>query len=171
MELPLQYALDPTTLSERSRRLRPSLGPRPVALHPFASKRNRCVALEEWIRFARALVRLDYGPVWIGSAAELREVRRSAGIDGWSYMDDIGDGTLADMAAVLSLSRLFVGHDSGPLHVAAALGVPVVGVFTPGEPRRTFPQGVGNWRMLVRNSPRGVGADELLAVVEELSVR
>ena len=38
---------------------------------------------------------------------------------------------------------LFVGHDSGPLHVAAAFGVPVVGVFAPGQPDRTFPQGAG----------------------------
>jgi ADP-heptose:LPS heptosyltransferase len=80
----------------------------------------------------------------------------------------VGDGTLADSAAAISLAHLFVGHDSGPLHIAGAFGVPVVGVFAPGEPLRTFPQGVGESRLLSRESPEGITAEEILELVDQL---
>jgi len=80
----------------------------------------------------------------------------------------VGDTTLADTAAALADAALFVGHDSGPLHVAGALGVPVVGIFAPGEPRRTFPQGVGPSRMLARPSPVGISAADILAEIDAL---
>ncbi|MDB4900559.1 MAG: ADP-heptose--lipooligosaccharide heptosyltransferase [Gemmatimonadetes bacterium] len=165
---PLRYELEVEPIEERRERLRSSLGARPAALHPFASKRNRCVSLDEWIRTAAELQRRGYDPLWIGSAAELREVHRAAGSATWRYVDQLGDGTLADTAAALSLAHLFIGHDSGPLHVAGAFGVPVVGVFTPGEPLRTFPQGVGPARMLGRESPAGVTSEDLIALVDEL---
>jgi ADP-heptose:LPS heptosyltransferase len=165
---PLRYELDPAPLEARREPFRRLLGDRPAALHPFASKRNRCVPLGQWIRVARELDRRGYDPLWIGSADELNEVRRAAGAVPWRYVDKLGDGTLADTAAALSLAHLFVGHDSGPLHVAGAFGVPVVGVFTPGEPLRTFPQGVGPSEMLSRESPDGVTAEELIEVVDQL---
>jgi ADP-heptose:LPS heptosyltransferase len=165
---PLRYELDPAPLEARREPFRRLLGDRPAALHPFASKRNRCVPLGQWIRVARELDRRGYDPLWIGSADELNEVRRAAGAAPWRYVDKLGDGTLADTAAALSLAHLFVGHDSGPLHVAGAFGVPVVGVFTPGEPLRTFPQGVGPSEMLSRESPDGVTAEELIEVVGQL---
>jgi len=44
----------------------------------------------------------------------------------------------------------------------------VVGIFAPGEPRRTFPQGVGPSRMLSRPSPMGISADDILAEIDAL---
>ena len=77
------------------------------------------------------------------------------------YADTLGDGSLASTAAALSRATCMVGHDSGPLHLAAAFGVPVVGVFAPGQPERTFPQGAGVWRMLHRKAPtRDHGVDD-----------
>ena len=166
----LYYQLDPTPLAARRARLRAALGPRTVALHPFASLRNRCVALEHWLQAAAALEERGYDPLFIGSRTELAEVDRAGAPASWRRIDRIGDGTLADTAAALSLAHLFVGHDSGPLHVAGAFGVPVVGVFTPGEPARTFPQGTGQSRMLVRPSPAGVTAAHLVATVERLQL-
>jgi ADP-heptose:LPS heptosyltransferase len=165
---PLRYALDVEPLGPRRERFRTLLGARPAALHAFASKRNRCVPLEEWLAVAVELQRRGYDPLWIGSPAELTEVRRAAGAATWRYADRIGDGTLADSAAAISLAHLFIGHDSGPLHIAGAFGVPVVGVFAPGEPLRTFPQGVGESRMLSRESPEGITADEIVELADQL---
>ncbi len=45
-------------------------------------------------------------------------------------------------AAVLGHCHLFIGHDSGPLHLAAAVGVPAVGIFGPfNAPREWHPFG------------------------------
>ena len=168
--LPLHYALNVEPLADRRERFRPILGPRPVALHPFASKRNRCVPLKHWVRVAGELTQRGYEPLWIGSPEELKEVHRAVGSASWRYVDKLGEGTLTDTAAALSLAHLFIGHDSGPLHLAGAFGVPVVGVFTPGEPSRTFPQGTGPSRTIIRPSPEGVTSADLLRAVDQLPI-
>ncbi len=48
------------------------------------------------------------------------------------------------LAAVLRRCRLFVGNDNGPMHMAAALGVPVVGLFGPSGPAEWGPWGKGH---------------------------
>ena len=164
----LRYRLDPAPLQERRERLAATI-PRPyAALHPFASKENRCVALPVWIDVAQMLAERGLHVIWIGSSAELNRIRASADTPTWQFVDRVGDGSLANTAASLADASLFIGHDSGPLHIAGALGVPVVGVFAPGEPLRTFPQGVGPSRMLARPSAQGITADDILREVDAL---
>jgi heptosyltransferase I len=49
--------------------------------------------------------------------------------------------SLPDLAALLRMSSLFVGSDTGPLHLAAAVGVPCVGIYGPTEPSESGPYG------------------------------
>ena len=51
---------------------------------------------------------------------------------------------LREMIPYLERARLFVGGDTGPLHIASALGVPVVGLFGPTDPARNGPFGTGD---------------------------
>ncbi len=46
---------------------------------------------------------------------------------------------IADLPALLSQCHLFIGNDSGAMHVAAAVGLPVVAVFGPTDPHGTAP--------------------------------
>lgn len=54
------------------------------------------------------------------------------------------DLDLGALAGVLSHLDLLVTNDSGPMHLAAALGVPCVALFGPTDPRRTAPAGDGH---------------------------
>jgi lipopolysaccharide heptosyltransferase I len=49
--------------------------------------------------------------------------------------------SLAELIALTRRARLAVGGDTGPLHLAAALGVPVVGIYGPTDPARNGPFG------------------------------
>ena len=49
--------------------------------------------------------------------------------------------SLSELIALTRRARLFIGGDTGPLHLAAALGVPVVGIFGPTNPARNGPFG------------------------------
>ena len=55
-----------------------------------------------------------------------------------------GRTTPSQLAALLAKCDLLIGIDSGPMHVAAAMGRPVVALFGPTDPRRTGPQGEGH---------------------------
>ena len=52
-----------------------------------------------------------------------------------------GETSLPEMIECLRLCDLMVTNDTGPMHVAAALGKPLVALFGPTEPRRTGPYG------------------------------
>ncbi len=56
-------------------------------------------------------------------------------------LDLTGKLSLPEMVEWLRLCELMVTNDTGPMHVAAALGTPVVALFGPTEPRRTGPYG------------------------------
>jgi ADP-heptose:LPS heptosyltransferase len=49
---------------------------------------------------------------------------------------------LPALAALLSGSRVFVGGDTGPLHMACAVGCPVIGIYGPTDPQVNEPWGV-----------------------------
>jgi len=49
--------------------------------------------------------------------------------------------SLGELIALARRARLFIGGDSGPMHLAAALGVPVVALFGPTDPARNGPYG------------------------------
>jgi heptosyltransferase-1 len=51
------------------------------------------------------------------------------------------NGTISQLIAITRRCKLFVGGDTGPLHIAAALQIPVVGIYGPTDPARTGPFG------------------------------
>lgn len=53
---------------------------------------------------------------------------------------------LADLIALIDRARLFVGSDSGPLHLATSLGTPAVQIMGPTDPIENEPQPGSRWR-------------------------
>jgi heptosyltransferase I len=68
-----------------------------------------------------------------------RELCKSSQARSW-----VGQTRLLDLAATLNRAALVIAGDSGPLHLAAALGRPVVGLYGSTVWRRTYPLGSRN---------------------------
>jgi ADP-heptose:LPS heptosyltransferase len=58
---------------------------------------------------------------------------------------DCGDFSLAELRALVDRAALFIGGDSGPLHVAATSHVPIVGLYGPTLPARSAPWRAATW--------------------------
>ncbi|MBI3514133.1 MAG: glycosyltransferase family 9 protein [Proteobacteria bacterium] len=56
-------------------------------------------------------------------------------------IDAIGAGGLLEIAAALQRCRFYIGNDSGLMHLAAASGVPTLGLFGPSDDRHYAPWG------------------------------
>jgi len=73
-------------------------------------------------------------------------------------------GSVTELIALTRRARIFIGGDTGPLHLAAALRVPVVAIFGPTDPARNGPYGT---RSIVLRSAESVTSHERRAEAEE----
>ncbi|MBI1824716.1 MAG: lipopolysaccharide heptosyltransferase II [Nitrospirae bacterium] len=55
-----------------------------------------------------------------------------------------GKTTLRELVALISQCSIFISNDSGPMHIASALNVPLISIFGPTDPKVTSPAGVQN---------------------------
>lgn len=94
-------------------------------------------------RFAKAindfLSQRDADVVLFGTAAETVVSIAIASDLRKAPIDLTGKTSMAELPALLSQCQLFLGNDSGAMHVAAAVGLPVVAVFGPTDPEGTAP--------------------------------
>ena len=94
-------------------------------------------------RFARALnallTRHDADVVFFGTPGETRVSSAIASELQRPAVNLTGKTSIADLPALLSQCHLFLGNDSGAMHVAAAVGLSVVAIFGPTDPDGTSP--------------------------------
>lgn len=72
--------------------------------------------------------------------------------------------TISELIALTRRARLFIGGDTGPLHLAAAMRVPVVAIYGPTDPARNGPYGT---RSIVLRSPESVTSHARRAAADE----
>lgn len=113
----------------------------PVLLHPGSGAAAKCWPADRFVALGRALtargqrVRFVLGEVeyerW--TEAAVRALR--------AEFDVRLTATLAELEALLRIAAAFVGNDSGPAHLAAALGVRTIALFGPTSPAVWRPVG------------------------------
>ncbi len=119
-------------------------GPAPVALHPGTSDAtpHKRYTVEGYAALARGLLEREGVP---------SVVTRGPARDDLAFAEEVvkaarGAARLApptpslrELAALLALCRLYVGSDTGPLHVASLVGTPVVQILGPTDPLENEP--------------------------------
>jgi heptosyltransferase-2 len=97
-------------------------------------------------RVAQVIASLEATAVLVGAAAD-RETGRaieSSLPPGVRIVNLIGRTTLRQLVGVVSYCAAFVSNDSGAMHIAAALGVPLTAIFGPTDERATAPAGAAD---------------------------
>jgi heptosyltransferase-2 len=100
-----------------------------------------------------ALSERGLAPVLVGAASDRDTARaiESSLPSGVRAIDLVGRTTLTELIGVLARSAAFVSNDSGAMHVAAALGVPLTAIFGPTNERVTAPMGPNTRDVVVRD--------------------
>jgi ADP-heptose:LPS heptosyltransferase len=113
-----------------------------VVIHPFARWQFREWPLDRFLEVARRLTAESSSFIaFTGNSLHPRDTERlRKAILNDRGMAVLEAGDSARLAGILSLSNLFIGNDSGPLHLAASLGVPTIGLYGPAPPALTAPQ-------------------------------
>ncbi|MCP5115032.1 MAG: glycosyltransferase family 9 protein [bacterium] len=122
-----------------------------AVIHPFSGSARKNWPLDRFRELGAALERQMPVRWCSGPGEELPEATR---------FDD-----LYDLACWLTGARLFVGNDSGPAHLAAAVGTPVIALFGPTDPEVWAPRGD---HVHVVPMKLGDAAERILALAEKL---
>ena len=150
-------------------RARLSAGATPISgayavLHPFAATREKAWPAKGFLAVA-AHLRDNAGlePVFLVGPAD-----DPTAVPGFA---SVRNAPLAEVKSLLAGAQLFIGNDSGPAHIAAAFGVPVVVLFGPSDPVNWAP-----WRTesQVLTSPEdiaGIRVEEVVTAADTLRVR
>ncbi len=112
-----------------------------VLLHPLARYVNKAWPLERFAALADWLA--DQGAVvaLIGRQQDVLIGQKILNLSKSNPKNLMGQTRLRQLAAVMKRSALFVGNDGGPMHMAAAVGCPVLGLFGPTDPHVWGPRG------------------------------
>lgn len=118
-----------------------------IALIPVSRRANKDWPVDHFIQTGRALRKQEAASLYLfGSPSDrgvCERIRSEVLADGpgTDVVNLAGQTSLTGMGGWLSRMNLVIVNDSGPLHMATALGVPVVTPFGPTDPRRTGPYG------------------------------
>ncbi|NPA49391.1 MAG: lipopolysaccharide heptosyltransferase I [Thermodesulfobacteria bacterium] len=113
-----------------------------AVLVPVARWPTKLWTTEGWQVLAQRLKREGIFPVIVGAKGDASYARKIlAGAPGLSLC---GETDLLELATLLRGASVIVSVDTGPMHLAAALGKPVVALFGPTAPWRTGPYGEGH---------------------------
>ncbi len=118
-------------------------GKRPfVVLAPGGRWRTKRWPVESFASLVERLTNEERVQVGlVGSSGERRTTERIAFLSGSRTMDFSGKTTLRELVCLMKKADVVAGNDSGPIHIAAAVGTPVVGLYGPTSPARTGPYG------------------------------
>ena len=166
--------LQPNEVDAADRSLAPLNGNRFIAINIGGKDESKYWGIDNWTFLFRLMTarHSTLALVFIGSADEFQGAAELAAIWSGPTLNLCGLLTPRESAAVIKGSQLFIGHDSGPIHLAAAVGVRCVGVFGNfNMPKWWHPVGEGhrifhNMQGVRANSPEDVCAAVDLTIAE-----
>lgn len=127
---------------EYARGVIPDDAPPTLVISPCSSHSLRNWRAERYARIAEHAVR-EHGwrVVLCGGPSPIERAMGRAIVADCAVpvINTIGEDTLVELAAVLERARLLVSPDSGPAHMATAVGTPVLGLYACTDPNRSGP--------------------------------
>ncbi|QOY93379.1 glycosyltransferase family 9 protein [Massilia sp. UMI-21] len=137
----LSFAVPPAAAA-RVRRLLDDAGIAPDApylvLHAGASAASRRYPIRHWLVLIGMLgTRLGYPIILTGERGELASLRPLAETWVGPVHSLIGQLDLGELGALIRASSLLITGNTGPAHIAAALGTPLVDLYAPTNPQHT----------------------------------
>lgn len=141
-----------------------------IVIHPWTSDPVKQWPEERFCALALKIIKETGSDVLIvGGPEELQKGKMFDGLDK-RIKNLTGKTTLVELASILKKSKLLISGDSGPVHMACAVGTPVIALFRndmPGkEPKRWGPWSGGSV-VIEKNSLLDISVDDVLARIKQ----
>ncbi len=131
-----------------------------VVFVPGSAQSDKCWPVEYFAALAKKISsRFDLPILAVGTKSESAIVEAIQNLTDVLIVNLAGQTSLSELVALLKTARLVVSNDTGPGHIAAALGRPLVLIFGRSNPARVAPYGRNNCVMAIEPNNRGFKAD------------
>jgi lipopolysaccharide heptosyltransferase II len=120
-------------------------GSRIVYANPGARWKTKQWTIGGWSKLAELLIRkVGATVIFSGSPDDAPHIQSITDLMTERALNAAGSLSLSDAVALIEASDVYVGVDSGPMHIAAFVGTPVVAILGPTEPAKVGPYGQGH---------------------------
>jgi heptosyltransferase I len=151
-----------------------------IAINPIAYWETKLWDNEKFAHLADSIkTKLNVEVVFTGSEKE--SIEKIIALMKSKAVNLGGETSLLDLASIYKKAQLVITTDSGPMHLAVAIGTPVIALFGPTDPQKTGPYGIGHTVIsatlpcspcLLKNCAtkkcmRNISPEQVMAVIEE----
>jgi ADP-heptose:LPS heptosyltransferase len=135
-----------------------------VVIHPVAATAEKTWPPERFIQTARYLEKqFELAPVFIGGPGD--------DLSPFHAWRTISGASLVEIKSLIAGAALFLGNDSGPAHMAAAFGIPVVVIFGGSDPMVWAPWRTQAEVVIARGGIASISVQQVFDALERLRVR
>lgn len=140
-----------------------------IGFNPGASRESK-----RWdaAKFAQVMDEVieqhDAKTIVFGGPSDVESCKKVLSLTHAKPISAVGKTTLKQFAALAERCRAFVTCDTGPMHVAAAMNVPIVAIYCPAEPKRITPYGERHVVLPRDGAAHEVEVAEVMEALQEL---
>jgi ADP-heptose:LPS heptosyltransferase len=131
-----------------------------VVIHPFASAPGKTWPQDRFVSVAMELQSAGLEPMVLAGPVDDAAP--------FSKFQVLHNAPLAEVKNLMSGAALFIGNDSGPAHIAAAFGVPVVVLFGPSDPVTWAPWRTEARVLTSRGGIAEISVEQVMAAADAL---
>jgi len=134
-----------------------------AVFHPFASQPEKAWPAERFIAVGKHLAQSGLEAVFVAGPSD--------DVTAFQQFRVLRNESLGAVKNLLASAQIFIGNDSGPAHIAAAFGIPVVVLFGPSNPLTWAPWKTESRVLTAPESISQITAEQVIAAAEALKVR
>lgn len=133
-----------------------------------ASKRRqeKCLRKETWIETLNKLADMKKNVVVVGAKWEQESISKILKYVSKNIKMFCPENGLLDLAALISKSKLFIGIDSGTMHLSAGLGIKCIALYGNTDPNQIGPMPLKNHIIVKGNSAKDITAKDILKYIK-----
>jgi ADP-heptose:LPS heptosyltransferase len=143
-----------------------------ILLSPGASRRrkDKCWPADRWATLADQLTGSGWHPVFIGAPSERVELDAIVRLCAIGVPVFCAEKGILSLVSLIRHARVFIGIDSGAMHLAASGGTPVIALFASTDPVQVGPRPLAKHQIIQRDTMDSITVEDICNVLKNTRV-
>lgn len=137
-----------------------------------ASKRRqeKCLQQSVWIELLNKLIKENIEPVVVGAVWEKADIEKIINKCNKQIKLFCPEGGLCELAGLIKKAALFIGIDSGTMHLAASLGIKCIALYGNTDPSQIGPQPLEKHIIIKKDSAKKITAEDIIKELNKINL-